>query len=162
MSRAIILDRDGVINKNDKNYYVWKKDQLEFVDGIFENLRLLKQAGYKLFVVSNQGGISKGIYSKNEAVSLNKHIQDCLKMKQIELEDILFCPHHPEIEQCLCRKPSPLLIDRLISRYALDKSRTIFIGDSESDIQAANRAGIAGIRVKANQNMHPHILHLIV
>lgn len=161
MNKAVFLDRDGVIINNRDHYYIWKPDQLEFVDGIFENLRLLQQGGYQLYIVSNQGGISRGLYSRKDIVSLHAQVMRTLNQEYINIHDILFCPHHPEHERCLCRKPASLMIDKLIARYDLDKSQSVMIGDSESDMEAAAQAGIRGIRVLPNENMFPLISILL-
>ena len=161
MTKAIILDRDGVITDNSQHYYVWNQDQLHFVDGIFSNLKLLSQNGFQLFIVSNQGGISKGLYSREDSLKIHQEITTAFANEQIRITDILFCPHHPEIEKCLCRKPESLMIDRLISRYQLNKEKCYFIGDSDSDLEAAAKAGISGIKIPANQNMYSSISFLI-
>ena len=160
-SKAIFLDRDGVLINNHEHYYIWKQEQMQFVDGVFENLKLLIQKGFLLFVVSNQGGISKEIYTKTEILKLHKELIQCFKNKKIEIKEIVFCPHHPEIERCMCRKPDSLLIDKLVAKYNLCKSDSYFIGDSESDMQAARKAGIQEIKIVANQTMYPFISFLI-
>lgn len=158
--KAIILDRDGVITNNSKYYYIWEKNQLQFIDGIFRNLKQLSEIGFKLFIVSNQGGISKGLYTKDDILKFHEDIKLAFAEQQVEITDVLFCPHHPEIEKCFCRKPESLMLEKLISRYDLNRTETYFIGDSESDIIAAKKAGIQGIKIQANQNMYPYIQHL--
>lgn len=159
--KAIFLDRDGVLINNHEHYYIWKQEQMQLVDGVFENLKLLIQKGFLLFIVSNQGGISKKIYTKTDILKLHEELNQSLKNNGIEIQEIVFCPHHPEIEQCMCRKPESLLIDKLVAKYKLCKSASYFIGDSESDMQAASKAGIQGIKIVANQNMYPFISFLI-
>lgn len=158
--KAIILDRDGVITNNSKYYYIWEKNQLQFIDGVFRNLKQLSEIGFKLFIVSNQGGISKGLYTKDDILKFHEDIKLAFAEQQVEITDVLFCPHHPEIEKCFCRKPESLMLEKLISRYDLNRTETYFIGDSDSDIIAAKKAGIQGIKIQANQNMYPYIQHL--
>ncbi|MFY9154003.1 MAG: HAD family hydrolase [Prolixibacteraceae bacterium] len=160
MIKAIILDRDGVITNNSKHYYIWEKEQLQFVDGIYNNLKQLTQSGFKLFIVSNQGGISKGLYSREDILNIHDKMNSIFETRQVEITDILFCPHHPENEKCLCRKPESLMLERIISRYDLNKTESYFIGDSDSDMKAAKKAGIQGIKIPANQDMYPFISHL--
>ncbi len=159
--KAIILDRDGVLISNHEHYYIWKKEQMQYVDGVFGNLKLLIQKGFQLFIVSNQGGISKEIYTKFDSLELHEELNKRFRKNGIEITEIVFCPHHPEIEQCMCRKPDSLLIEKLVAKYKLCKSESYFIGDSESDMQAARKAGIEGIKIIANQNMYPFISSLI-
>ena len=158
--KAIFFDRDGVLINNSDHYYVWKQDQLMFVDGVFMNLQRLSQQGFHLFIVSNQGGISRGIYSKDNIQKLHLEIIQIFRNNHIEIEEIVFCPHHPEIEKCMCRKPESLMIDKLIAKYDLNKEGSYLIGDSESDMEAALKAGIQGILITANQNMFPYISFL--
>ncbi|MDP2891264.1 MAG: HAD-IIIA family hydrolase, partial [Bacteroidota bacterium] len=71
------------------------------------------------------------------------------------------CPHHGDNEKCLCRKPEPLMIEKLIAKFGINPEESVMIGDSESDMQAAAGAGIRGIKIMANQNILPYILELI-
>ena len=155
--KAIFLDRDGVLIDNSGHYYIWKSDQLKLIDGVIENLRIFSQKGFQLFIVSNQGGISRGLYSKNDILKLHAELIQTFKTNYIEIAEIAFCPHHPEVEKCLCRKPDSLMIDKLIAKYKISKEDSYMIGDSESDLEAAQKAGIHGIRIIPNQNMVPFI-----
>lgn len=161
MSKAIFLDRDGVLIDNQHHYYIWKSDQLKFIDGVFENLKMLQQKGFHLFIISNQGGISRGLYSKEDIMKLHEEMNAIFRKNQITITDIIFCPHHSEKENCLCRKPESLMIDKLIAKYDLNPQESFMIGDSESDIEAAAKAGIHGIRIVANRNMFPYISNLL-
>jgi D-glycero-D-manno-heptose 1,7-bisphosphate phosphatase len=158
--KAIFLDRDGVLIKNNTHYYIWKNEQLEIVEGVIDNLKLLIHQGFQLFMVSNQGGISKGIYTKSDILKLHNELLLDFKNEKIEIKEVLFCPHHPEVENCICRKPDSLLIEKLSAKYNLNKSDSYFIGDSESDMLAAQKAGIKGIKINSNQNMYPFISFL--
>jgi D-glycero-D-manno-heptose 1,7-bisphosphate phosphatase len=161
MIKAIFLDRDGVIINNSDHYYIWKLEQMRFVDGIIENLQLLIREGFKLFIVSNQGGISKGLYTKNDILKLHEDLVQTFRENQIEISGIAFCPHHSEIENCLCRKPASLMIDKLIARHKINKKESFLIGDSQTDMEAAKKSGIQGIKIIPNQNMVSFISFLI-
>ena len=161
MDKAIFLDRDGVLIDNRRHYYIWKSDQMKFVDGVFKNLQLLQENGFQLFIVSNQGGISRGLYSKEDILKLHDELIQTFRKNNITITDILFCPHHSDNEKCLCRKPEPLMIEKLIAKYGIDPSESVMIGDSDPDMQAAARAGIRGVKITANQNMLPFISRLI-
>ncbi len=160
-SKAIFLDRDGVLVDNSEHYYIWKTDQLSLVDGAVENLKMLFQKGFKLFIISNQGGISRGQYTKNDILKLHDELLQAFSLNDIEIADIVFCPHHPDIEKCLCRKPDSLMLEKLIAKYKIDKTSSFFIGDSRSDMEAATKAGIKGIQIIPNKNMYPFILSLV-
>lgn len=161
MKQAIFFDRDGVLIDNQHHYYIWKSDQLEFIDGVFENLKMLQQRGFQLFIVSNQGGISHGMYAKEDILRLHEEMIKTFRNNQITITDILFCPHHSKKEKCLCRKPESLMIDKLIAKYDLNPLASAMIGDSESDMKAAAMAGVHGIKIMANQNMFPFISKLL-
>ena len=161
MKRAIFLDRDGVMIDNRDHYYIWKLDQVKFIDGVFDHLKKLSENGFQLFIVSNQGGISRRLYTKNDILTLHKELFRTLRKNQIEIADIAFCPHHPDQEKCLCRKPSSLMLDKLIAKHHIDREKSYMIGDSESDMEAARQAGIRGIRVTPNQNMGSFISFLL-
>lgn len=160
-NKAIFLDRDGVIISNKDHYYIWKSEQLVIVDGVFENLQRLILKGFLLFIVSNQGGISRGLYSKSDIEKLHEELIQTFRKNNIEISEIVFCPHHPEIEKCMCRKPGSLMIDKLVAKYKLSREDSFLIGDSESDMEAAKKAGIQGIRISPNQNMVSFISDLI-
>ena len=161
MKKAIFLDRDGVIINNQEHYYIWKPEQVQFVDGVFENLQQLVLKGFQIFIVTNQGGISKGLYSRKDILNLHEELTETFGKNQIEISEIACCPHHPEVEKCLCRKPESLMIDKLIAKHSISRDNSYFIGDSETDMMAAKNAGIRGIRLIPNQNMYPHISFLL-
>jgi len=161
MCKAIFLDRDGVLINNQQHYYIWKSDQMKFVDGVFKNLQLLQENGFLLFIVSNQGGISRELYSKEDILKLHDELIQTFRKNKITITEILFCPHHNDNEKCLCRKPEPLMIEKLIAKYDINKTESAMIGDNESDMIAASGAGISGIKIEANQNMLLFILKLL-
>ena len=161
MNKAIFLDRDGVLVDNSEHYYIWKSDQLTLVDGAIENLKMLSLKGFQLFIVSNQGGISRRLYSKEDILKLHRELILTFKANNIEIAEIAFCPHHPEVEKCLCRKPDSLMLEKLIAKYRIRKEESYMIGDSQSDMDAARKAGIQGIQIIPNQNMFPHLSFLI-
>ena len=139
--KAAFLDRDGVINEDFG--YVGKIEDFEFKEGIFELLELLQKLGFTLFVVTNQSGIARGYYNENDFYKLMEWMKDELQKKGIEIKDVQFCPHHPDITgECECRKPKPGMILDLAKKYDVDLKNSIMIGDSKRDIEAAKRAGI--------------------
>jgi D-glycero-D-manno-heptose 1,7-bisphosphate phosphatase len=160
MNKAIFLDRDGVIVDNSEHYYIWKSDQLKLIDGVVENLKILIQKGFQLFIVSNQGGISRGLYSKEDILKLHAEMIYIFGQNNIQISEVSFCPHHPEVEKCMCRKPDSLMIEKLIAKYRINKESSFLIGDSKSDMDAAQKSGIQGIQIIPNQNMFPYFSFL--
>jgi len=137
--KAVFLDRDGVINI-DKGY-VHKIEDFEFREGIFELLKLLQEKGFKLFVVTNQSGIGRGYYTIKDFEKLTEYMLDELGKREIEIKEVMFCPHHPD-ENCECRKPKPSMILDLARKYNIILKDSIMIGDKLSDIKAGKNAGI--------------------
>ncbi len=155
--KAVFLDRDGVLLDNSAHYYIFRPDQMKWIDQVPENLKLIAEKGYRLFIVTNQGGVAKGQYTMQEVDIIHQLMREFLANCQIEITDIAVCPHHPEVEKCLCRKPSPLMLEKLMAKYRIDPGQSFFIGDSDSDMQAAQSAGLRGIRIPANQSMKPFL-----
>jgi D-glycero-D-manno-heptose 1,7-bisphosphate phosphatase len=153
MNRAVFFDRDGVINSDTGLYYVYKKDDFRLNPGVIECLRELASRGYLLLIISNQGGIARGLYTKNDVLAIHLFLKDECRKSGVEITEIYFCPHHVDIEKCICRKPGTLMLEKSIARFAIDKEHSYFVGDRETDIIAANNAGIQPILVKANGNL---------
>ena len=151
--KAIFLDRDGVLVSNKDHYYIWNQDQLIFVDGVVENLKKLGESGFLLFIVSNQGGIARGLYTKEDIFKLHAFMIQHFNTNQLKIEKIVFCPHHPELGKCICHKPDSLMIEKIIAKYRISKETSYMIGDSDSDLEAAQKAGLTGIKIQANENM---------
>jgi len=153
MKKVIFLDRDGVINNDTGHYYIYKPDDFVLNQGLIEAMQALKFKGYEFVVISNQGGIARGTYSKQDVELVHRKLIKELTHHQLAVLEIYYCPHHSEIEKCLCRKPESLLIEKALARFAIDSKKSYFIGDSEKDMQAAKNAGIKGISIKSNQNI---------
>jgi D-glycero-D-manno-heptose 1,7-bisphosphate phosphatase len=153
MKKVIFLDRDGVINNDTGHYYIYKPADFVLNDGLIAGLLQLKNVGYEFVIISNQGGIARGTYSKQEVELVHDKLLKEFARHHLSVLEIYYCPHHSEIEKCLCRKPESLLIEKAIARFTIDTKKSYFIGDSEKDMQAAIKAGIQGISIKSNQNI---------
>ena len=153
MNKAIFLDRDGVINRKGSSYYVFREEEFLLNRGVADSLKYFISKGYLLIIITNQGGIARGIFTLSHLEKLHTYMIQQLKTLNIELTDIYFCPHHPDISQCKCRKPGTLLFERAIAKYNIDPELSFMIGDSEIDIQAAEKMKIKGILIPTNGNM---------
>jgi D-glycero-D-manno-heptose 1,7-bisphosphate phosphatase len=145
--KVAFLDRDGVINKEVN--YLYKIEDFEYTDSCIEGLKNLQILGYEIIIITNQAGIAKGYYSVEEYQLLTKWYINDLNSKGISILDVLYCPHHQNgvIEElsivCSCRKPKPgMLIDSQF-QYNIDMVKSFLIGDKETDIIAAENAGVA-------------------
>ncbi|MDR0711917.1 MAG: HAD family hydrolase [Prevotellaceae bacterium] len=150
MQKAVFLDRDGVINNDDGRYYVYREEDFTLTPHLGKCLKRLHSAGFLLFIVSNQSGVARGLYGAQEVEQLNSFLREQMAEFGVPLTEFYICTHHPELGKCLCRKPLPLLVQKAMARYDIDASLSYFIGDRETDMEAARNAGVKGILVEAN------------
>ena len=146
-NRAVFLDRDGVLNKDEG--YVGCVDDFHFIEGTIEALQSLKQAGFLLVLVTNQSGIARGRYSEDDFINLTEWMDWSLADKGVDLDGIYYCPHHPEHGlgeykiDCDCRKPKPGMLLTAASELDINMAKSFMVGDKASDLQAAINAGVA-------------------
>lgn len=137
--RALFLDRDGVINVD--HGYVSKIEDFEFSEGIFSLLKLFRDAGHLLFIITNQSGIGRGYYKESDFHTLTEWMTEEFNTRGIIIEKVFHCPHTPDAG-CCCRKPDIGMIEQALSEYSLDLEHSWMIGDKVSDITLADNAGI--------------------
>ena len=144
--RALFLDRDGVVNV--EVGYLYRPEEVRFVDGIFPLCRTAMKLGYRLIVVTNQAGIARGYYTEADFHTLMAFIQAELRAEQIELDAVYHCPFHPEHgvgqykREHEDRKPGTGMLRRGARQFDLSLAESVMIGDRCSDIAAANAAGL--------------------
>ena len=151
MQKAIFLDRDGVLNF-ELGDYVSKPEDFKVLEFVPKQLKRLQNDNFLLIVITNQGGIAKGLYSHDELAVIHKILTDELAKNDVTLTEIFYCQHHPEISKCLCRKPGSIMIEKALAKYHVDPNLSFMIGDKERDITAANAAGVKGLLIHANEN----------
>ena len=150
--KTIFLDRDGVINK--EIGYLYKIEDFQFINGVFEACQYFNQLGYQIIIVTNQSGISRGYYSESDFQIITRWMLSEFKINYINILDIFYCPHMPESE-CNCRKPRPGMLIEAQNKYNINMEESWMIGDSERDIIAANSAGIKNtILVKSGHEVN--------
>ena len=143
---ALFLDRDGVINVD--HGYVYRPEDFEFIDGVFELCRTARGLGYLLIVITNQAGIGRGYYSEADYHLLTDWMRNIFSREGITVDGIYFCPYHPEHgvgeykTDSGCRKPAPGMLLQAAIEHHIDLGRSVLIGDKESDIQAGIAAGV--------------------
>jgi len=137
--KTIFLDRDGVINEEIN--YLYKIKDFKFIDGVFDICRFFETLGYRIIIISNQSGISRGLYSEKDYEVLTKWMKKKFELNGIKIFDNFHCPHHPS-SNCDCRKPKPGMFLKASAIHNIDFAKSWMIGDKETDIQAANAAGI--------------------
>ncbi|HEY4785372.1 MAG TPA: HAD family hydrolase [Bacteroidales bacterium] len=156
MNKAIFLDRDGVVNV-ERGEYTWRIEDFKLTIGLIDFIKAVQKQGFLVIVISNQGGIGKGVYTMDDVEKAHRYLQDELKKENIELTDIYYCPHHPKAGKCLCRKPESIMLEKAIARYQVDIKNSYFIGDTERDIEAGNRVGLTTIKINPNDNLNAYI-----
>lgn len=148
-SRALFLDRDGVINHD--SGYTSSAESFQFIDGIFDLCLAARRLGYLLIVVTNQAGIGRGYYSEQDFLSLTDWMRQCFEEKGAAITDVFHCPYHPTHgvgpykKASFDRKPNPGMLFRAAEKHRLDLKISVMIGDKDSDMQAAVRASV-GVR----------------
>jgi D-glycero-D-manno-heptose 1,7-bisphosphate phosphatase len=144
MNKCVFLDRDGVLNQ-DLEGYLYRSEDMEIPEGAFEALRRMKDAGYLLIVVTNQAGIAKGLYTKEDVLKCHEHFQEACGYL---LDDLYVSPHHPEYTTAsLLRKPDSLMLEKAMAKYHIDAAQSWMIGDGERDVLAGKKAGVRTIQV---------------
>ncbi|MCU5771278.1 D-glycero-beta-D-manno-heptose 1,7-bisphosphate 7-phosphatase [Erwiniaceae bacterium BAC15a-03b] len=147
---AIFLDRDGTVNVD--HGYVHEIDNFEFIDGVIDAMRELKNMGFALVLVTNQSGIARGMFTEDQFISLTEWMDWSLADREVDLDGIYFCPHHPDAtedayrQQCDCRKPQPGMLLSAQQELNIDMSASYIVGDKIEDMLAGKAAGV-GIKV---------------
>lgn len=145
--KAIFLDRDGVINKypGDKKYVTSWKD-FKFLPGAKKAIALLHKSKFRIFVISNQAGVGKGLFSKIALDLITNNMSKAISESEGKIDGVYYCTHRPE-ENCPCRKPKAGLVDIVRREYPIDNSSSFFIGDTIRDVFTAREAGCRSILV---------------
>jgi D-glycero-D-manno-heptose 1,7-bisphosphate phosphatase len=154
----IILDRDGVINYESMEY-IKSPEEWHPIPGSLEAIAQLNRHGYRVIVATNQSGVARGFYDIETLDLIHEKLMRELAAVGGYIEEIFFCPHHPE-EGCHCRKPQPGLIEQIKQKYNIELEKTYFIGDSVVDMQVAQLTGCRPLLVLTGNghtvlNKHP-------
>lgn len=147
--KLIVLDRDGVINR-DLNGPIVSPLAWEPIDGSLEAIARLNHAGYQVAVATNQSGIALGSLTVDDLHVIHQKMHELVVQAGGRIDTVLFCPHS-ESDECECRKPAPGMLYTLSERLNIDLSKVAFVGDSLKDIQAAMAAAAQPILVKTGK-----------
>ncbi len=158
MTKAIFLDRDGVINQERKDY-VKKLDEFRILDKTSDAINIIKNRGFLVIIITNQSAISRKLLSVETLNKIHEKLQSYLEKYGTSFDGVYFCPHIPS-ENCECRKPKPGLIVQAVTDFQIDLSQSYMIGNSETDVQAATNAGCKGILLKENQTLLEVVMDL--
>jgi len=146
--KALFVDRDGVINKDPGGWtehsYVTNWKSFQFLPGAIEALKLLKEHGVKVIVISNQAGVAKGFFTEKQLNAVTRRMLQEIERSGGAIEGVLYCTHKKE-DGCACRKPKTGMLDAALEKYRIDHRRTFFVGDSAMDVEAGRKAGLRTI-----------------
>jgi len=158
MTKAIFLDRDGVINQERKDY-VKKLDEFIILDKTSDAINIIKNHGFLVIIITNQSPINRKLLSVETLNKIHEKLQSYLERYDTSFDGVYFCPHTPS-ENCECRKPKPGLIVQAVTDFQIDLSQSYMIGNSETDIHAAKNAGCKGILLKKDQTLLEVVIDL--
>lgn len=149
--KAAFLDRDGTIIE--ENGYISKINQVEFIPGSIEAIKILKSLGYKIIIVSNQSGVAQGFFTEKSLKKVNQYLLKKLRQKKAEVDGLYYCPHHPRVGlrkykiDCDCRKPRTGLVKLAVKKHNLKLDGSFVVGDKLSDVGLGKNAKTKSILV---------------
>lgn len=138
MNKCVFLDRDGVLNVDDVNY-VWTTEAFKILPGVPEALKILKDRGYYLVIITNQSGIAKGIYKDEDVMNCHRYLQE---QTGHLIDEIYYSPYHATKTESLVTKPGTLSFEKAIAKYNLDINQCWMVGDMDRDLIPAKKLGI--------------------
>lgn len=138
MTKAVFLDRDGTINE--EAGYLHECDKIKFIPGTAEALRLLKEKGYLLIVITNQSGVGRGYYPIEDVYKVHQYMNELLRQYGAGIDGFYCCPHVEE-DKCACRKPMTGMYLEAQKDFDIDLKRSYMVGDKVTDILAAKELG---------------------
>lgn len=159
IQKAFFLDRDGIINHERKDY-VKTLDELEIFPNFIPSIKLLKENGFRVFVITNQSAINRGLTTFNEVQKIHNKIQFILRNNGTDIDHFYLCPHRPD-ENCNCRKPKPEMILQAAKEFSLDLSKSYMLGDNDTDVLCAQNAGCKGIKIENQSELFNIIQNII-
>ncbi|UCE25665.1 MAG: HAD-IIIA family hydrolase [Candidatus Zixiibacteriota bacterium] len=152
-ARAAFVDRDGTVIVD--KHFLSDPDLVEFEDGSIEALRVLKEQGFKVIVISNQSGVARGLFDLDAVENVNHRLLELVAEQKVGIDGIHYCPHHPSgtvnlyIKDCRCRKPAPGMAEEAAYQLGLDLRKSYVIGDKIDDINLARVIGATPILVRS-------------
>lgn len=152
MKKAIFLDRDGVLNEvlTERVKFVNRPEELYLLEGAAEAVAELSNAGYEVFVVTNQGGVGLGFLKEKRLHEIHDHMIQLIKEHGGHIKEVAYCPHKPKAG-CECRKPNAGMLLDLAERHSIDLAGSVMVGDHERDIEAGKKAGCKTVFIGSDE-----------
>jgi D-glycero-D-manno-heptose 1,7-bisphosphate phosphatase len=154
---ALLLDRDGVINR-ERGAYTWRREDFEWLPGVADLICWARERGWGVALITNQGGIARGLYTHSQLQELHRWMADSLAAEGAVIDHVLYCPHHHDFDtQCLCRKPQKLLFERALALLGLPPNPLasglgygqlgVMLGDTARDVLPASALGLRTVQI---------------
>ncbi|MFM1930710.1 MAG: hypothetical protein RL226_13 [Bacteroidota bacterium] len=160
MNKAVFLDRDGVIN-HDPGDYTKHVSEFHLLPDILPQLKRLNDLGYLLIVITNQGGIARGLYTHEDVREIHTFFEQECARHGIKITAIYYSPHHEKYGKSLSRKPGSLMIERGLARYEIDAETSFMVGDKMRDLEAGAGAGVKGVLIPVNGSLKEFVDSLV-
>jgi len=148
---VVFLDRDGVINAN-RAEYVRSWEEFLFLPGALDALQLLQRAAFRIFVVTNQAGVGRGLLTQAALDNIHHNLVRAAQQAGARIEAVRCCPHRAD-ERCHCRKPQPGMLIDLAKTYRLELRQAYLVGDAASDIAAGQSVGCRTVLVRTGRGL---------
>jgi D-glycero-D-manno-heptose 1,7-bisphosphate phosphatase len=152
IKQILFLDRDGVINERREDY-VKNVNEFKFLPNILDALKKINDLGISIIIITNQSIVNRKIISEKQLEEIHDYMLKTIEKNSCKIIKIYYCPHHPD-EKCNCRKPNTGMIEQAVKDFKIDLSNALLIGDSNSDIQAANKMKMKSIKIETDGNLN--------
>ena len=143
--RFVVLDRDGTIIR--ECHYLSDPEMVDLLEGTTDGLRLLREMGFGLLIITNQSAIGRGFFDKSRLEEIHERLRELLASEGVYIEDIYFCPHTP-MDDCYCRKPRTGLLELAAKEHGFSPQNAFVIGDKPCDIELGQRVGATTFLVR--------------
>ena len=157
---CLFLDRDGVINP-DPGDYTKNLSEFTILPTVMEALRVARDAGFVVVLITNQGGLSKGLYTHQNVDEIHAFLRSECDKNGTPLLDIFYSPHHPSTGRSLSRKPGSLMVERACAKHQLDPAKSWMVGDKQRDLDAAAPVGVRGVLIGVNAPLLDAVHHIL-
>lgn len=147
--KAIFLDRDGVIN-HDPGDYTKNLSEFTILPTVLDSLKVLKSRGFVFVLITNQGGIAKGLYGHEEVAEIHEYFLGKCEENGTPILDVYYSPHHDSTGKSLSRKPGSMMIERAVAKHGIDPKASWMIGDKQRDLECASPLGVKGLLIPTN------------
>jgi D-glycero-D-manno-heptose 1,7-bisphosphate phosphatase len=152
MTKAVFLDRDGVIN-HDPGDYTKTLEEFTILPDVLEAFQMIKENNYRIILVTNQGGVAKGLYPLENVYKIHNYLRaEALKVG-VEIDEIYFAPYHDDYGRSLSRKPGSLMVEKGLAKFQLNPAECVLVGDKARDVECGEKVGVPGIQIDVNGSL---------